>query len=346
MTEPRGAEVDTLPFLTGVQPPVEGVIRTEPADFRVEEVPAYLPSGEGDHLFVRFEKTSINTPDAVRRIARALEVEPKEAGYAGLKDRHAVTVQWASFLFGDAAKLDAPIDGVRVLEAARHGNKLRTGHLKGNRFELLVRGPSAARLPEVRAALDTLSRRGVPNYFGGQRFGGSNLRDASAWLLEGGRKPRKPFLRKLFVSVLQSAVFNELLAERVLAGTIDRAEPGDLLQKTESGGMFPCEDPSVDTPRVESFEVSPTGPMFGPRTRIAEGVVGERERAAQARWGLDDEVMGRFRKAGQGTRRPYRVPLRDAEVTAEPEGLRLRFTLPSGAYATVVLRELLGRKDL
>ncbi|MFK7986940.1 MAG: tRNA pseudouridine(13) synthase TruD [Sandaracinaceae bacterium] len=346
MTEPRGAEVDTLPFLTGVEPPVEGTIRSEPADFRVEEVPAYLPAGEGDHLFVQFEKTSINTPDAVRRIARALEVEPKESGYAGLKDRHAITVQWASFLFGDAAKLDTPIDGVRVLQAARHGNKLRTGHLKGNRFDLLVRGAPIDRLADVQDSLATMEKRGVPNYFGAQRFGGSNLRDAKAWLIEGGRKPRKPFLRKLFVSVLQSAVFNELLAARVSAGTLDRAEPGDLLQKTESGGMFPCEDSAVDTPRVESFEVGPTGPMFGPRTRLAEGQVGEREREAQARWGLDDVVMGRFRKAGQGTRRPYRVPLSDAQVTSEPDGLRLRFTLPSGAYATVVLRELLGRADL
>ena len=128
------SESDSLPFLSSEHAAIAGTIREHPEDFRVEEIPAYLPSGEGDHLFVRFEKRELTTRDAVRRIAGALGVSDRDAGCAGMKDRHAVTEQWASFLFGDAAKLEeAEIPGVRILEAARHGNKLRTGHLKGNR---------------------------------------------------------------------------------------------------------------------------------------------------------------------------------------------------------------------
>ena len=136
-----------LPFATE-GPAVAGEVRARLEDFRVDEIPAYPPCGEGDHLFVRFEKSDLGTPEAVRRLARALEVDPSQSGYAGLKDRRAVTRQWASFLFGDAAKLrDARIAGVRVLETARHRHKIRTGHLRGNRFDILLRGAPADHVP-------------------------------------------------------------------------------------------------------------------------------------------------------------------------------------------------------
>src|SRR5690606_23980130 len=133
-----------LPRLTGPNPPLTGQIRARPQDFRVDEVPAYEPEGAGDHLYVRFEKTGLDTPEAVRRIAQVLSVDPRDTGYAGLKDRHAIPRQWASFLCGDAARLEgAPIEGVEILEVSRHRNKLRTGHLRANRFELFVRGAGA-----------------------------------------------------------------------------------------------------------------------------------------------------------------------------------------------------------
>lgn len=332
-----------LPPLTGPDAPLEGLIRARPEDFRVDEVPAYLPEGSGDHLYVRFEKTRLDTPEAVRRIARVLGVDPRETGYAGLKDRHAVTRQWASFLFGDAARLEgAAIDGVRILEVARHRNKLRTGHLRANRFELFVRGASGERAGEAEARLAILARRGVPAYFGAQRFGrdGQNLEAARRWIVEGGKAPRDRFQKKLLVSTLQAALFNELCAERVREGTLDGAIEGDLMRKEETGGLFVSESVEVDRARAERFEISATGPMVGAKMRWPEGAARAREEAALARWNLRPEDLDRFRASGAGTRRPYRMSLADPRLEVEPEGVRLSFTLPSGAYATVVLAEL------
>ena len=337
------ADVTLLPRLTEGGPAFEGRIRERPEDFRVVEVPAYLPSGEGDHLFVRFEKTGLDTPEAVKRLAAALEVDPRQAGWAGLKDRHAITEQWASFLFGDPAKLEGlELEGIRVLEAKRHGNKLRTGHLAGNRFALRVAGVDPEALPVVEARMERLAREGVPHYFGAQRFGrgGQNLTLAGRWLLEGGRAPRKPFHRKLQVSALQSAMFNALLAARLRDGLFAAAVDGDLMQKEETGGMFVSHD-EADDARVKAFEISPTGPMFGAKMRWPETDARAREEATLAAFGLDPEALGRFKKVGPGTRRPYRVRPTEPVVRAAEDGLHLAFGLPSGAYATVVLRELL-----
>ncbi len=332
---------EELPTLIGGPAPLRGRIRVLPEDFRVDEVPAYLPAGDGDHLFVRFEKVDLDTPEAVRRIARALDADPKQAGFAGLKDRRAVTTQWASFLFGDPARLEgASIEGVRVLEHARHGNKLRTGHLRGNRFDILVRTAEPGDHDRARESLEELERRGVPSYFGEQRFGHDNLAAARRWILEGGPAPRDRWKRKLYVSALQSAIFNELLAERVRDGSMDGALDGDLMRKEESGGLFVCEDAAEDAVRAARFEISATGPMFGARMRWPERGARAREEAALARWGVTQRHLERVQKSGEGTRRPYRVRISEAKLEAVPEGTRLSFTLPSGAYATVVLREL------
>ena len=337
----RAADVAALPHLLASRP-LRGELRAEVEHFEVVEELAYPPSGEGDHLFVRFRKRELNTPEAVRRIARALEVEPRDCGWAGLKDRRAVTEQWASFLFGDAAKLvDASLEGVEVLEAVRHNHKIRTGHVKVNRFRLVVTGEGS--IDAASAAMEELVRRGVPNYFGAQRFGrgGANLERAARWLLEGGRKPRKRHERKLLVSTWQSAVFNELLAARLEANELDAVVPGDLLRKEDSGGLFVSEEPEVDGPRAAAFEVSATGPMFGDRMRWPEQVAQEREETALSRWGMEREALASFRAAGPGTRRPYRARILAAAVEPHPAGALVTMTLPSGVYATVVMRELL-----
>lgn len=340
------SDPEALPYLTELSTPFEGEIRVEPEDFRVDEVPAYLPEGDGEHLFVRFRKRSLNTKDAVRRIAEKLGVDPQGCGWAGLKDRHAVTTQYASFHGGDATRLDgAEIEGVTILERALHRNKLRTGHLRGNRFEILVRGAASDRIDDARQILGDLGRRGLPNYFGPQRFGrnGDNLGAAAAWLVEGGRAPRQKFRRKLLVSALQSAIFNELLKARIDSGTIDGVLDGDLLKKEETGGLFVSEDPVTDGPRAASFEVSATGPMFGAKMRWPERAALEAEEEALARWKMSRETLASFRRAGPGTRRPYRVKLGEPSCEPDPLGLRLSFLLPAGAYATIVLRELLRR---
>jgi len=332
-----------LPYATAKSLRILGKIRIEPGDFRVDEFPAYEPSGDGEHLLVRFEKTGLNTPDAVRRLAEAIDCDPRDASWAGLKDRHAITTQWASFHRVDPeAALGLELPGIRVLAAARHGNKLRTGHLRGNRFRIVVREPEG----DADLALELLEQlrtNGVPNYFGEQRFGidGRNLLDARAWLIEGGRAPRDRFRRKLLVSTLQSQAFNLWLLERLEAGRLARVVPGDLLRKEDSGGLFINEDPAEDQRRMDGWELSATGPIYGLKMRNPEGEALALEQDVMERTGITVDTFARVRKLAAGTRRVARVRPANASVDTVPEGLSIGFDLPKGAYATVVLRELM-----
>ena len=333
---------EELPYATGKSLRVLGKIRDQPQDFQVDEVPAYAPEGRGEHLFVRFQKTDLNTPEAVRRIADAIGVDARAAGWAGLKDRRAVTSQCASFHRGDAeADLALDLPGIRVLEAAPHPHKIRTGHLRANRFVIRIRG--ARELDVAGQLIEELARGGAPNYYGEQRFGRErgNLTRARAWLLDGGAPPRDRFERKLIASTLQSEIFNEWLAARVREGELERAVPGDLMRKEDSGGLFVAEDAAEAAERMLRWEISPTGPMLGAKMRWPAGEAERRERALCERWQLDAERLGRLRSWLPGTRRVARVRPSDARVASYPDGLELTFTLPKGAYATVILRELL-----
>jgi tRNA pseudouridine13 synthase len=331
-----------LPFVTTLSEPIQGALKAQPGDFVVDEIPAYTPSGEGEHLYVHFEKTGLDTEHAVKRIAAALGVRD-QPGFAGLKDRHARTTQWASFQKADRdAALALSIEGIRILAAARHGNKLRTGHLRGNRFTLRLRGADPSREADARAVIDALARTGVPAFFGEQRFGrgGATLTRAREWIVGDARPPRAPFERKLHVSAVQSAIFNELLAERIRSGGLASIVPGDLCRKEDTGGMFPVTDLDDARARAERFEISATGPMVGAEMRWPEGEALALEQAAMARAGLDAAKLERFRRAGEGTRRPYRFQLVEATVASDADGLLLSFVLPAGAYATIVMREL------
>ena len=320
-----------------------GAFKLVPEDFEVEELPAYLPSGEGEHLYLWLEKKGRDTREVVRALSAALGVDEGDVGVAGMKDRQALTRQWLSVPARAEPRLgDFALEGVRVLGSRRHGNKLRTGHLRGNRFWLRLRDVRDA--GAARETLARLSARGLPNYFGEQRFGreGDNA-DLGRLLVLGQRLPRRPdkFQRKLYLSAFQSRLFNRGLVERLRAGTFDTALAGDVLRREDSGGLFVCEAPEVDGPRVASFEVSPAGPLFGPKMTPAAQAVAE----AEARWLADEGVsLEDFRRGGdetQGGRRPYRVRLGGVSLEAEGTDLRLAFELPRGSYATEVLHELL-----
>ena len=200
---------------------------------------------------------------------------------------------------------------------------------------------------------------GAPAYFGTQRFGrdGDNAARARRWIVEGGRAPDKPFERKLLVSArrapdkpferkllvsaLQSEIFNALLAARVEAGELGRIVDGDLVRKEDSGGLFVADDVAEVQSRADRLEVSATGPMMGAEMRWPAREAARREEEALAAAGLTREHLDRFRRAGEGTRRGYRVLVREASVLVEDDGaVRVSFVLPSGAYATEILREL------
>ena len=336
--------VAPLPFVTAEIPGSGGSLKATPEDFRVDEIPAYVPCGEGPHLWLQVEKRGRTTRDVVRELARQLAVAERDVGVAGLKDRHAVTVQWLSFPVAkspDPASLAG--EGWRVAAASRHGNKLRTGHSRGNRFSIVVRGGDPAL---ARAAAQALALRGLPNFFGAQRFGteGRNAELGRAILSgspdpEARRASRDRFLRRLVLSAWQSLLFNRWLAERMADGLFARALAGDAMKKLDSGGVFTCEDPAVDQPRVERFEISPAGPMFGHSLPSLAGEAGEREARILAQDGLTAADLVRGGGETEGTRRAARIPVA-VELEDVDGGYRASFDLPRGSYATVVMGEL------
>ncbi|MCA9578099.1 MAG: tRNA pseudouridine(13) synthase TruD [Polyangiales bacterium] len=334
----------SLPYLTAHVPPTGGTLRAMPEDFVVEEIPAYAPSGTGDHLFVRVRKRNRTTPDAVRALSRALGVDERAAGYAGLKDREATTTQWVS-LFGAHAEaaLALALPDIEVLEAIPHNTKLRTGHLHGNRFTLRVRAAEGVDLAAVRDAAAHVQRDGLPNYFGAQRFGRDfdNAARARAWMKGEMRAPKAPFERKLLVSALQSELFNHVVAERVAAGQLGAIRLGDLVQKHATGGMFVAADLAEVQSRADAWEVSATGPMFGTKMRRAEHEAGAREAALLEQQGITEEDLGRLARWGEGTRRYVRVPVPAIDIEPAEGGYRASFVLPKGSYATVLMRELM-----
>ncbi len=168
--------ISPLTYLTADVPGVGGRIKVQPEDFFVEELPLYAPSGSGEHLYLLIEKRLQTTTDVIRRLAKIFNVRRGDIGYAGLKDKHAVTRQHFSIWLPDPSRDQAMLDQIqytpiKLLWHARHGNKLRRGHLAGNRFVIRIREVEPAHVLRVRTVLDRLTQQGVPNFIGEQRFG-------------------------------------------------------------------------------------------------------------------------------------------------------------------------------
>lgn len=319
-------------------------IRRAPEDFEVDELPAYEPCGVGAHLFVRFTKRGLDTLVAVRELARRLGVPARDAGTAGLKDRHAVTTQWASFPLSERAPLPEPAalagDGIDVLALARHGNKLKTGHLRGNRFSLLLRDVPTGEEGALVDALTRVGADGLPNRFGRQRFGrhGDNAARARAFVTGREPPPRDAKVRRLLFSALQSELFHAVLDARVADDTWRRLLPGDLVGTTGGPKVFTCDDPDALAGRLAAGEVWPTGPIFGAKMPWPTGRPAELERAALATLPDGEAQLARWSALGEGARRP--LVLRPSELVAcqvRQNCVRVAFVLPKGAYATSVL---------
>ncbi|MEO1231611.1 MAG: tRNA pseudouridine(13) synthase TruD [Myxococcota bacterium] len=341
------------PRLTARYPGSGGRLRRDPEDFEVEERLPYAAEGRGDHLFVLIEKRGLNTSAAALQVAEHLgiiqpgERLPPEAGWAGMKDRHAVARQWLSFPWREANPLPEPTTlsleagSVGVLAAHRHRHKLRKGHVQANRFRIRIRDVPPGGTERARAALARLRVTGMPNPFGPQRFGreGDNADRARAILAGKARRPRDRRLWSLLCSALQSEVFNRILAFRIESGLLTTAIRGDRMVKHVSGGQFAVDDPSVEQPRVDALEISPTGGLPGKRTPAVSELAAEIEAQARAEAQIDPALEARL---GTGARRPLRLPL-SPETEIRPlgdEAWELHVELPSGVYATALLDEL------
>lgn len=401
--------VPTVPYLTRDFPGIGGVIKQRPEDFFVQEIPIYEPSGAGEHVYCEIQKVGIPTFEAVNRIAKALKVSTRDIGYAGLKDAKAISRQVLS-IWGtnEQAVMGLHVPDISVQWAARHGNKLRLGHLVGNRFAIKIRNVNPTDVTKLQPALDLLEKRGLPNFFGEQRFGHRGDNDVLGACLIRGRpeemlhhllgepKPdvddpgtvqaRQLFdkgefeqsmkhwprrsgmerrilarliktqspgmavraidqrLRRLWVSALQSRLFNDVLAERI--DSIDKLADGDLAYKHENGACFHVESAAVEQARADAFEISPTGPIVGHRMTMPTGHPMEIEQKVFKSHGL---TPGHFKQEGRdqasGARRSLRIKPTELNLEAGVDGhgpfITVAFTLPAGAFATVLLRELM-----
>lgn len=349
-----------LPYLTADLPGILGWLKETAEDFVVEEIPAYQPCGEGEHLFLWIEKRDVAADQLVRHLSRTLGVARDDIGVAGLKDKRAITRQFVSVPARAADRVEsAQVEGIRVLSATRHGNKLKTGHLKGNRFSILLRverleadiAPQSS-LHDAQLIIDRLKQLGVPNYFGEQRFGiGGETASLGFDLLRGTKTTRdippakRKFLLRLALSAAQADLFNAALADRLTRGELRTVLAGDVMQKIATGGLFTTSDAAVEQDRVDRGELVITGPIFGPKMQQPTGFSAEREAKLLEEASLSMQDFGRYPKLTTGTRRPYWIDALDIAVAAEEAGLRFSFALPAGAYATVVLRELMKARE-
>lgn len=338
--------VGALPFITPDLPGVGGEIKVSPVHFVVEEMPLYEASGEGEHVYVCLTREGWTTRALEKEMARLFDLRPVDVGYAGLKDKQARVTQTFSLLLREmdeeavAARIEASLP-VELVWVRRHRNKLKAGHLLGNRFRIVVLNPGDDALASAGRIVGALEERGVPNFYGAQRFGirGDNaLRGREALA---GRGPRQRWLRRFLLSAYQSALFNAWLAARIQRGWFDHLLAGDVAKKTDTGGLFDVEDLDAERPRFGRREITYTGPIYGSRLRWAGGEPGDLEREVLAATQTAPEAFGR---AGlKGSRRQARLFLQELDVTSHPEGLQITLALPKGSYATTVLREVMKR---
>lgn len=330
-------------------PCARAVLRSHPEDFRVNEELGFEPAGEGEHLFLHLQKRGLNTLELVQRLARLSGVPRRDIGYSGLKDRNAVTCQWFSVRLAGRREPDwqalESAGEVRVLAASRHLRKLRRGVHRRNRFALVLR-EIAGDLGGLEERLRQVQARGVPNYFGEQRFGrqGATLQQAREWMASGGRRVARE-RRGLYLSALRAQLFNRLLAARVDAGEWDRVLPGDVCMLQGTRSLFSCE--AVDETlraRVRSGDVHPALPLAG-RGRSPAGA----ERLAwQAGVLAGEEATCEFlQEAGLELGwRPARMLVDDFSWRfCDDRSLQLEFALPAGGYATALLAELVQYRE-
>jgi tRNA pseudouridine13 synthase len=341
---PDGDPTRGLPRAHGGAPLI-GRIRAEPEDFQVDEILGFGAAGAGEHAWLRVRKTGRNTHDVARLLARHAGVAQMAVGYAGLKDRRAVTTQhFTVHLPGRTGPEWSSLndDGLEFLDVQRHDRKIRRGALRGNAFTLRIRDVEGDR-SEAESVLRCIDSLGVPNYFGPQRFGhdGANLRRVARLFADEGRRPGRE-QRGLLLSSARAQLFNTVLAERVIRRDWNRAVAGDvfLLAGSQRQFHFDPEDESIPE-RTAALRIHPSGPLPGRpcRSLEPEDEVGMLEAATLAPWGSWVEGLQRF--GLDADRRALRLAVEDLECEWRGDQLTIRFTLPSGAYATTVLRELL-----
>lgn len=401
-----------LAYLTDGMPGIGGVLKQRPEDFIVEEMPAVEPTGRGEFLHLFVEKKNRLTTDTVRLFSQHFKVPWEAIGYAGLKDKRAVTRQWFSVQGGTEERaMEFADSAMGIIDMVRHDRPLKRGDLRGNRFQIRIRGVNLPAVLRAKKILEHLARHGAPNFVGAQRFGyrndnhiqGMNLirGDFRAFLdrmlgmpdLPGAHEPERnlearrayergdyaaalelwPTVhrferqalgplsrnapiedvlngidyphRQLLISAFQSAIFNGLLNQRLLAGQIATLLPGDIALDHATGATHIITDPAADQPRADRLEISPTGPMWGPTIKRAAGPIADAELAALHETGITENNFGDGLYTPDGSRRPFRMLVNYPDVRggSDEHGpyVFLSFELPRGSFATIITREIM-----
>ena len=339
--------------------------RQTPRDFVVEELPLYEFSGEGEHLVLFIRKKNLSTNEMVGQIARYLNIQNKEIGYAGLKDKHAMTKQYISIHKKHEADLENfNHESIKIISKTYHNNKIKIGHLKGNRFYIKIKKVNPTSAQKIDEALKNISDMGMPNFFGYQRFGNDGDNHIlGEKLAKGEAKERNPRVKKLLINAYQSHLFNLWLSRRLEINTLinsfsveeletllnmpnnevkkmkAQTHPfklidGDVMEHYPHGKLFDFDSSEEDLVRFNERAISVTGLLCGKKVRMSSGLAGVVEKdfddtinadgARRYAWVYPNDVEGRFN-----------------QVEAQYE---MNFTLPKGSYATVLIEEIAKRK--
>lgn len=333
--------LSTLAYLNGV-PQASAKLKAEPHHFQVREELGYPLSGHGEHLMVRIRKTGENTSFVANELAKACSVKSKDVGWAGLKDRHAVTEQWLSVHLPhgetpDFAPFLAQYPSIEILEITRHHKKLRPGDLQGNQFTLTLSEVSdmAAVLPRLQRIAET----GVPNYFGAQRFGneGNNVEEARRWGRENVRT-RNQNKRSLYLSAARSWIFNQIVSERIKQGLFEQFIEGDI-------ALLNGESHCVEAAQLATFNQQ----LATNSVQISAALAGDNALPTQAaalaleqpQLDAEPDLMALIRgNRMRHERRPIALKAQDLRWEVEGDQLTLHFSLEAGCFATAIVREL------
>ena len=337
----------TKPYITDELPGIWGKIKVYPEDFIVDEIPAYEASGSGEHLFIHLTKTGITTKEVQKALAKIFDTKRRDVEFAGIKDKHAIASQYFSvWLYNNqdpdlTYKLEEEMP-VKINSFKFHQRKLKKGHLHGNQFSIKIREPNVdteEALKRIKQIIEKTNQTGIPNFYGDQRFGieGDNPQQGLE-ILKGERKISNKWLRQFLLASFQSHLFNYYLTKRIGEGLFHKIIPGDIAKKHETGGIFIVEDPETEQKRFDNKEICFTGPMFGKKMTQAKGKAYDFENSILEENEITPEELKKAKLTG--TRRAG-IILPSIEAMKEEDGIRVKFQLPKGSFATIVLREIM-----
>ncbi len=345
VAEPVINSLPTFAYLYG-KPTATGLLRSQKSDFKVFEKLPFLPCGEGEHLFIHIRKTGANTAFVAKQLAQYFSIKESLVSYAGLKDRFAVTEQWFGVHVPGKQVFDLSdlnIEGVEVLAYKRHNKKLRIGGLEGNRFEITLR--KVTDIDELVRRWHVVSKFGVPNYFGEQRFGieGGNIEKALS--LFSGRKVKDKKKRGMYLSAARSLIFNQIISERIKQNNFDTLLNGDVLMLSGTQSVFLAQEINESLKaRLLNHDIDITAPMWGAGELMTTSDALTLEQSVAKQQQGFCEGLPRFGLKQE--RRRTRIVVKEPEIKIKDDVVTLSFFLPAGAYATTIMRELVNYTDM